>query len=71
MGRGLFRSEMARAGYFGADLGWISIEIWALKASATCCGVNLAVAGFGFGFCVLFQNGTSGLLRNGSEMDFC
>ena len=48
---------MVRAGYFGVDLEWISIEVWVAGESATCCGVNLAVAGFGV---VVFSQAAQG-----------
>jgi hypothetical protein len=45
--------KMVLEEYFGVNPGSICIDIWSAEESATCCGANLAVAGFGVGFVLL------------------
>ena len=45
--------KMVLQEYFGVGPGSNLIDIWLAGESSACCGVNLAVAGFGVGFVLL------------------
>jgi hypothetical protein len=45
--------KTVRGSTFGVSPASIYVEVWSAEESSACCGVNLAVAGFGFFFLLL------------------